>query len=182
MPIDLKLIYLGEGRFVTATASDLSTAVTGIKANEALRAKMTRRRSVQQNEFFHALIKAAFDNQRSGPQLPSWEHLKAWLLIRAGCEEIRLPLVGMAETDVARFLGPMAAALRRRYPSVETAYDQRSHECVMRFARSVRFDPVTGASPDEMHKITHDVTALICTEIVPGCTPDEIFAMAKEAA
>lgn len=183
MALDIKLIYLGEGRFTTATASDLSTAVAGIKPNEALRAKLTRRRSVQQNEFFHALIKAAFDNQRAGPQLPTWEHLKAHLLIRVGwCDEVRLPMLGIDEQDVSKFLGPMAAALRRRYHSVETSYDQRTHECVMRFARSVRFDPVTGASPDEMHQITHDVTAMICAEIVPGCTPDQIFKIAKEAA
>lgn len=178
--LDLHLVYLGQGRFSTASKRDLDSASLALMPNERVRARITKKRSVQQNEFFHALVQVAHDNQRSGQPLPSWRHLKSHLLIRVDhCDEARIDLHECSPSMAAVVAKGMTAELRRRFDTVETSYDRKRHQIVMRFARSVSFSECTR---ERMGEIVDHVTAIICNEIVPGTTPEQLFTMARDRA
>ena len=177
--LDLRLRHEGGGRFQTATRLDLDLS-SQLEHGETLRARITRKRSVQQNEFFHALIETAHENQRGGQIMPSWRHLKSHLLIAVGhCDEARIALHECSAATAAIVAKGMTAELRRRFDTVETSYDRRRHEIVMRFAKSVAFSEV---SRERMAEIVDAVTAIICSDIVPGTTPEQLFDIAKRRA
>lgn len=170
MPIDLRLVHVGGGRFQAASKLDFELCCKELDNGERVRAKVTHQRSVQQNEFFHALVEAAFENQRGGPQLPSWRHLKHWLLIKAGhCDVTRF--------DPGSMTPAVAAWLRKTFDTVDFTTD--GHSIFMKVARSVSFKSATA---DEMRHVVDSVVSIICEEIVPGCTPEQIMDMAKQKA
>lgn len=179
--LDLRLTYdRRAGVFRPGSSLDLRLAADKFSDGEQVRAKLSKRRSCRQNRYFHALVAAAYENQRGGPVLPSADHLRAWLLIQVGhCEEVRVPLGDMPERDVVRVVAPIAAALRQRFETVETTYSRSRSEIVMRFAKSVQFDK---AEAERMNVIVDRVTAMICTVICPGLDPQAIFDHAKAAA
>ncbi len=178
--LDLRLRYRGGGTFQTAGRLDYDLAETEFERGKLVRAKVSAPRSVRQNDFFHALIEAAWENQRGGPRLPTWRHLKAYLLIEAGhCTETRLPLGRMTSNQAAEIAGKLAGALRRQYDTAWVTYSQTRNEIILRFAKSVSFRAVDG---DEMREITDKVVSLICTEIVPGMDPQSILDMARSKA
>ena len=84
MAIDLQLEHIGGGQFRCRSKLDFELASENFAKGERVRAKVTRLRSVKQNAFFHAIVETAFENQRAGPLLPTWRHLKSWLLIKIG--------------------------------------------------------------------------------------------------
>lgn len=177
--LDLRVSYSGGGQFQARTRMDFELCQS-FTVGEELRAKVGRKRSVRQNDFFHGLCEAAFENQRGGPSLPTWRHLKSHLLIAAGhCEEARIGLKRLPGDDVAAFVAPFAAALRRQFETVEVSYDQRRHEVVMRFAKSWKFEKADG---DVAKAITARVVEIICSDIVPGVSPEALMDMAKEKA
>lgn len=171
--LDLRLRFdRSLGAFRPAGKLDYELANGEYEDGELVRAKTSHARSVRQNDYFHALVEAAYDNQRGGPQLPSWRHLKSWLLIQAG------------HCDVKKFeprsLTPAVAAyLRQQFDTVDFTTD--GDAIYMKTARSVRFGR-GGPSHDEMSAIVDRVVALICTDIVPGCSPDEMMSAARARA
>jgi hypothetical protein len=176
----LHLEYRGSGTFQVRSKRDLELAETNFVRGEPVQAKVTKRRSVRQNALFHALIQAAFDNQRGGPILPTWEHLRAHVLIQAGhCDEVRVNLKGLPIEHVPAVVAPIAAALRRQVDVVETSYDKRTHEMVLRLAKKWRF---SATDRDTANAVFAKVLAYLADEIVPGVEPTTLLDMAKDAA
>lgn len=177
--IDMLLEYRGRGAFQTRTKQSFEAAERAFSPQEPVKAKIGKNRSRKQNDYFHGLCHAAFTNQRGGPALPSWRHLKSHLLIEAGhCDEVRVSLYGVRGEAVAGIIGPIAAALRRQCETIETSYDKRSHEMVMRFAKSWKFEKAEAQTATE---VFDRVIAYVCTEIVPGVDPKTIMEMAKSS-
>lgn len=171
--IDLRLTYEGNGVFRAIGKLDHELCANELEQGERVRAKVTRQRSVRQNDFFHALIEAAFENQRGGPSLPSWRHLKSWLLIQADhCTVKRFRADAMTPQ--------VAAYLRTLFDTVDfTADDEWIY---FKVAKTVAFQGPTAPDSEEMGRIVDKVVAIICTEIVPGLKPEEILELAKEKA
>lgn len=168
--LDLRLRYLGGGKFQAAGRLDFELAGKELDDGEVVRAKITHQRSIKQNAFFHALIAAAWENQRGGPKLPSWEHLKGWLLIQVGHCEVK-------QFSAKAMTAEVAQHIRRTSPMVDFTTDGES--IFMKTAKSVSFK---STSADEMGPIVDAVVSLICTEIVPGVKPEQLLDMAKERA
>jgi hypothetical protein len=180
MSVDLRLVHTGGGNFRPRTKLDFELCLSTFDDGEMVRAKVSKARSVRQNGYFHALIQAAFENQRGGPQVETWEHLKSWLLIEAGhCDEVRINVGSMSEADAKTVAGGMARELKRRFDTVGVSYDRSSKEVVMRFARSVAFRAV---DREKMGEIVDRVVAVICTVVVPGVDPETIMNQAKARA
>lgn len=178
MAIDLKLEHVGGGQFRCRTRLDFDLCTREFGPGEPVRASITKRRSVRQNAFFHALVGAAFENQRSGPRCETAAHLKSWLLIEAGhCDEVRLSVAGMNERDATAVARGMTAELKRRFDTVAVSFDPKSREIVMRFARSVSF---RAADAEMFSGIVDRVAEIICAQIVPGTTPEQLFSEARE--
>lgn len=175
--LDLRLKYEGGGRFQTATRLDLELAEKTFEAGEECAGKITHKRSVRQNNTFHVMIQFAHDNQRAGPVLPSWEHLKQWLLIKAGHYTERRFEVGKLNKIQAETIGKaLAHFLRSNDGYVAVAYDPSTGEFIERKAASVRFKAVMS---DDMAVLFDKVADIICREIIPGTDADELVEMAK---
>lgn len=168
--LDLRLEHIGQGQFRTRSRLDYELCCTELDDGEHVRAKVTRRRSVQQNEFFHALIEAAWENQRGGPPQPTWRHLKGWLLIQVGhCNVKRF--------DAGAMTPAVASYLRQSFETVDFTTDGKA--ITMKVAKSVSFRRCDAA---EMAGVVDRVVELICSVIVPGTTPAEIMSAAKTRA
>ena len=165
--LDLRLRYEGNGVFRPASKLDFEDCCRELGQGDLIRARVTRARSVSQNAYFHALIEAAWDNQRGGPQLPSWRHLKSWLLIQVGHCDVK-------EFDARAMTSEVAAWLRRTFDTLDFTTDGKT--IFVKTAKSVSFH-ATGSK--EMSRIVDQVTAIICTDIVPGVDPASIMDMAK---
>lgn len=178
--LDLRLIFRRDGTFHPASRFDLERAHATYGDGEEVRAKTSHKRSVRQNDYFHAICEDAWLNQRTGPQLPNWRALKAWLLIRVGhCNERRVHVGKLTLKEAMAAGAALALALRINDEFVGVSYDKATGEFVMRAARSVSFNAVTS---DEMGEIVDNVVAAICTEILPGTEPEEIRTQAKARA
>ncbi|MEO0943230.1 MAG: hypothetical protein AAFY06_00110 [Pseudomonadota bacterium] len=157
--LDLRLEYAGEGNFVCRTRFDRELVDDKLKAGERVRAKVTRPRSARQNDFFHAIVEAAFDNQRAGPQFPTWRHLKSWLLIQVGhCEVKTFPVTAMTPS--------VAAWLRRQHDNIDFAHD--GDHIYAYTAKSISFAACGGEKMDE---IVDAVIVRIINDICPGMDP-----------
>lgn len=177
MAVDLRLTYVGGGRLQARGKLDLELLEREFEAGEVLRVKAGKMRSVKQNDFFHALIQAAFANQNGGPSMANWEQLKAWLLIEAGhCDEHRIDVRGMSAAQAGIVAGGMAKVLRTKIETCQVTYDRGTHEVIMRFAKSVSF---RAADRETMGEIVDRVVAIICTTIMPGSDPATILNQAK---
>lgn len=164
--LELRLEYLGSGKFQTLFPTDYEEAETGLTIGDKLRAQLTHQRSVRQNNYFHALVQQAFENQRGGKRLPSWKHLRSHLLISAGhCIEERVSLKGIPPKLIEPLLTSTARVLRKHSEVLEIAFDRRQEEVIYRAAKSWSFRE-TGSA--EAKKILDRVIAQIVTEIVPG--------------
>lgn len=164
--LDLRLEYIGNGRFQTLYATDFEEANEKLHQGDKLRAQLTHQRSVRQNNYFHALVQQAYENQRGGKKLPTWRHLRSHLLIVAGhCTEDRVAVKGVPRKLILPLLMSQAKILRRHTDVLETSYDPETEEVVYRTAKSWAFRE-TGSA--EATKILNRVIAHICTEIVPG--------------
>jgi hypothetical protein len=117
----------------------------------------------------------AFDNQRAGPELPTWRHLKDWLLIHPDvghCQERRVKVGKLTPREAQAAGVALATALRTGEDFVGVGYDTKHGEFVVRTAKSVSFRAVTS---DDMAAITDKVVGLICKEILPGTDPEDLF-------
>lgn len=179
--LDLCLRFEGKG-FVPAARTDWLLARDKLHIGQTFRARLVVPRSNKRNDFLHALIQRAYENQRGGPDLPTWQHLKAWLLIEAGhCEETRVKVGRLTLTEAKAAGLAIATTVRlqgREYVGV--TYDGKRGEFIIRTAKSVSFH----ALPDEgqFAEIVDKVVAIIGAEIVPGMTPEEVFAMGEKQA
>lgn len=164
--IELRLEYIGNGKFQTLFPTDFEEASEKLHQGDKLRAQLTHQRSVRQNNYFHALVQQAYENQRGGKKLPTWRHLRSHLLISAGhCTEERVSLAGIPPKLIEPLLTSTARVLRRHSEVMEIAYDRKTDEVIYRAAKSWAFRE-TGSA--EAKKILDRVIAQICTEIVPG--------------
>lgn len=168
--IELGLIYNGNGTFRLRTHFDFKLCQKNFEDGEALRAKVDHQRSVKQNAYFHALIQAAWENQRCGPQFPTWEHMKSWLLIQAGHCDVK-------HFDPGSMTPQVAAYLRNVFDTVDFTTD--GNRITMKTAKSVSFKRCDAAV---MKEVVDRVAEIICTDIIPGARPNELFDMAKEKA
>lgn len=165
--IDVKLEYLGNGQFRTANRTSFEAVSAALDPGDRVRARLTRPRSVQQNEFFHALCEMAHDNQSAGFRQPTWRHLKSWLLIEAGHCDVQIFRLGTLGTGLTQFL----SALRHVHDNVQFWTNEENGTLIMKTAKSVSF---RSADRETMHRIVDRVIEIICTDIVPGLTPDAI--------
>ena len=177
--LEQRLIYLGNGRYQTASRSDLENANTTFAAGEHVVARITHKRSVRQNNTFHAMIAYAFENQRSGPNLSTAQHLKQWLLIKAGhYSERRFHLGPLLERE-AKSVGMVVAQMMRSHDDyVGIAYASGTGELIERRAKSVSFKSVMS---DDMRELFDRVVHIICEEIMPGVDPDALVEEAKSS-
>jgi hypothetical protein len=178
--LTLELAYQGDGAFRTARPFDYRLAQKQLGEGELIRVNVTRGRSSKQNRMFHALIQAALDNQVHGPMLETADHMKAYLLIRAGhCNETRIPLGKQSAKETMFVARRMSAFLRQHYDFCETAYDDARSELVLRVAKPWRFSKT---DHETANSVMERVVSEIVTNIVPGVTPDELLNMAKSEA
>jgi len=177
--LDQRLIYRGGGTYQTATRFDLELAERTFEHGEEVAAKVTHKRSLRQNNTFHAMCEYAHDNQRAGRVLASWRALKAWLLIEAGHHDERRFKVGQLTIKEAKAAGAaLAYGLRARGDYVAVAYDPKTWEFIERTAKSVKF---TATLSDDMRELFDRVVHIICTEIIPGTDPEELVEMVKSS-
>lgn len=162
--------YEGNGYFRAVSRHAHEEAERRFTRGEVMNAEFRKPRSVGQNNLFHALCETAFDNQRDGPQFQSWRHLKSWLLIQAGeCSEYRF--------EPGSLTKKVAAALRQQSETVDFVVNNATGEIVMRFAKSVSFDKM---GHEGFTKVFDTCVDIICEEIVPGITREQLIAMAKK--
>lgn len=169
--------YEGNGRFSAVARVDREIADDMAEPGQVVLMRLAKKRSNRQNAYFHALIDAAFENQTEGILHPSPEHLKAWLLCDVGhCQEYRSPLGSMPPSEVSNMMEPLAAALKINCDTMITTYDPRSHEVVLRAAKSWSFRKLGAEKAGE---ILEAVIGRICTKICPGMSPDDLRRHAK---
>lgn len=167
--LDLRLEYMGGGQFQTRTKLDFELAAQELTQGETLRCKLTKQRSIKANRLFHGIIEAAFDNRRGGPGpeiVPTWRHLKAWVLCEIGhCE------ITVFEADA--ITPPVARTLRKTLDNVFFSARRETGEIVMRVAKQTR-----NLSSQDFAELIDKTLTVICNVIVPGADP---LALRREA-
>ncbi len=172
---DLPLEYLGSGTFRTVSKAATLKANANCEKGEVLRAQFTRFRSIDQNNFFHGLIDATWQSLNT-EEFTDPRHLKEWLLIEAGhVQEDRIRLT-MPKKHIGPVVEAMTASLRRRQTIIKVLYNEKRHELVMRYAGEWKFEKL---EHDRATELTQRCVEIICNDLLPGTTPDEIFAMGK---
>lgn len=159
--IDLQLIYEGGGRFRTATKLDLAITGERFGAGEVLEARVGKKRSIPQLRWFFAMVRAAFDNQSTGPTFDDEERLRKWLLIRAGHCNVKRFEPGALTRE-------FAAWLRETYQDVDITHDGK-----WIYVKTARSIARTAVASVEMTAIANKVVEIIMAEIVPGSTWDD---------
>lgn len=178
--LTLELAYQGDGTFRTASPFDFKLAQKQLGEGEIIRVSVSRGRSSKQNRMFHALVQAAFDNQCHGPMLETVDHMKAYLLIRAGhCNETRIPTAKQSAKDVVATARHMSAFLRQHYDFVETSHDGERNQLILRVAKKWRF---SATDRETANVVMQKVIDEICSNICPGTTPESLLGMAEREA
>lgn len=168
--LDLRLEYQGSGRFQTRTKLDFEIASQELTQGETLRCKLTKQRSIRANRLFHAIIEAAFDNRRGGPPpeiIPTWRHLKSWILCEIGHCEITV-------FEAAAITPQVAKALRQSMDNVFFSARRETGEIIMRIAK-----PTRNLSSEQFNELIEKTLTVICNVIVPGADP---LALRREAS
>lgn len=178
---DLRLRYEGNGVFKAATHLDFETACETYTQGDVLNASLSKPRSVSQNRFFHALVEAAYENQRSGPRLASWKALKGYLLIEAGhCLEKRVKLPRGTQRSAAVAIGQaLVLLIRSSEEYVGLAYDPNTNELVARYPGSMRMRGQGAMGGEEANHVVDKVVDVICSQIVPGADPMLLMSDAR---
>lgn len=181
MSEQLRMRYEGDGVFRAATKLDYEKCLEAYSQGDVLRAELSRPRSITQNNYFHALVEAAWDNQRGGPRFGNWRTLKGYLLVRAEhSTERRMKLPRGTPRSVAVAIGSgLALLIRHSADYIGISYDPKANEIVARFPGSMKFHGPDALSSDDASEIIDKVIALICTEIVPGADPKLLVGEAR---
>ena len=159
--IELQLRYEGNGVFRVANRAALEVAAARAEQGQVYTARLTSPRSHEQNRYFHALVRDAYEQQRGGPVLPTWMHLRNWLLCEVGHCEVQAFQPGAITREVA-------AWLRGRYDDVHWSTDGRQI-----YARTPKSINVARCEQDRMNQIVTAVVDVICKQVVPGTTPED---------
>lgn len=176
MSIELPLAYEGNGVFRANSRAAVLRAQQSCEQGEVFKAHLTRPRSVDQNNFFHALIDAAWQNLQD--QFSDPRHLKEWLLVEVGhVQEDRILMDKMPRRYIKPTIEAMTASLRRRNTIIKVFYNEKYHELVVHYAGEWKFERL---GHDRATEITQQVVDVICNRLLPGTTPDEVFAMADK--
>jgi len=180
------LIHDGGARFHAASKIDHHNLVTRFEAGSRVRAKLTAPRSLKQNNWFHAIVQVAYNNQRGGPEFADWKALRSYLLIQARWfDEWTAPWVAVGgrksyKMDIMRpVIAALAAGMRRRSDYTVVIADTKQELIVFRTARSFSFESCP--DPEEATRIIDECVAVICSEILPGTTEEELRTMGKNA-
>lgn len=162
--IECRIKLIEHGRLVPATRTDFERLSSAFDVGTVLNAKLTKRRSVPQNSYFHAVVRRAFANRVGGPSAelcPTEEHLKHWLLIEAGhCSVDQFEPEAMTPA--------VAAWMRRRDPTVQ--FFISGHRIYARTALSIAF---RACGPQVFGDVVNRVLDIIVDTIVPGSTREE---------
>jgi len=188
MSVDLRLEYQGGGKFQTITKRDFETAEGEYAVGERVVSKTHRQRSVSQNNLFHALIEAAFDNQRAGPTFANWRQLKGWLLVEA--EHSETDEVSLIDPDRKRplslrhasfIVSGFATSIRRRLgvEYVRITYRPNRAVALLTYPKSWKFHDTDG---DTAGDVMNRVVEIITQVIMPGSTVEEIMDEARSRA
>lgn len=169
--IDLQLIHEGGGRFRSATKLDHGIATEKFGAGEIVIARIGKRRSVPQHNWFFSMIAAAFDNQSAGPPFDDTEQLRAWLLIKAGHCDVKVFQPRSMTREVA-------AWLRMTFRAVDFTMD-RAGNIHAKTPRSIAFSK---CGAEDMAEIANRVVDVIMADIVPGSTRADWEPYLKEGA
>lgn len=159
--LDLQLIHLGNGRFAASSRLDHDLAAR-LPINGTVRAKITQRRSSDEHRYFFAMIARAFENNRAGPsfdECPTPEHLRAWLLIKAGHCDTQTFEPRAVTAPVVRW---MKAIAPMTFWSVT-----KDGTIIARTAKSISFSK---ADESVFNPIVNKVIDIIVEEVVPGTT------------
>lgn len=170
--LDLRLRCEAAGLFRVASKNDFDLA-SEVEVGEMVRAKLFKARTLNQNNLLHALCEAAFDNHRGGPrpeEVPTWRHMKSWLLIEAGHCDVKRFRRGSMTPEVAKHL-------RQQVDTVHFTVSNKTGEILMKTARRTR-----NLSRDDMGELIDRVEAIIRAEVVPGVERDQLLNMARSKA
>lgn len=176
--MEIRLRYEGNAVFRPAFKPDFEHIMAELHQGDLVR--VSKSRSSKQNRLFHGLIQAAFDNQRAGPDFDKWEQLKGWCLVEAGhCFRDEISLEGLPVKDVAKVVGSITASIRRHSEYLRSTYSKSRHALVLEYPKHWRF------SRTEHHvacEVLDKVVSIICTDIMPGSSPEDILSMGKARA
>lgn len=159
--LDLQLIHLGNGRFAAASRLDHDLAAQ-LPVNGKVRARITQQRSSPEHRYFFAVISRAFENNRAGPSLeecPTPEHLRAWLLIKAGHCDTQTFEPRAVTAPVVRW---MKSVTPMTFWSVA-----KDGTIIARTAKSISFSK---ADESVFNPIVNKIIDIIVAEVVPGTT------------
>lgn len=157
----LQLIHLGNGRFAAASRLDHDLAAQ-LPVNGKVLAKITQPRSVNELRYFFAMIASAFNNNRAGPSLdecPTPEHLRAWLLIKAGHCDTQTFEPRAVTAPVVRWMKSVAPMT---FWSVA-----KDGTIIARTAKSISFSK---ADESVFNPVVNKIIDIIVAEVVPGTT------------
>jgi hypothetical protein len=167
---DLRLKYIGNAHFVAASHADYQAAVAEFKLGEELVARLTRRRSLRQNNYLHVIIQNAHDSRpEPDPRQPTWEHLKAHILNAVDHCDVKRFAPGSMTREVAETM--------RGAFYVEYFVDRKTCEIIQKTPRRTR-----SLTKEEMGALIDRVLNYICRKIVPGTNPEDLRRLAQEAA
>src|SRR5688572_20572617 len=164
--LDLRLRYVGDGHFVTATKADFDAAGREYKHGQEIVARTSHKSSMKQGARLHCIIQDAHASQSSGAIHPTWEHLKAHILNAIGhCDIKRFAPEAMTREA--------SQAIRGAF-HVEFFVDARTKEIIMKTPRRTR-----DMSAEQMAFLIDRVTDYIALEVLPGVNVDDIKGAAK---
>lgn len=171
--LDVRLRYQDDGKFQSHTLVDFKTIAAGLTPGDVVRARITLARTVTQNNTLHWLAQMAWENHQPDcppdpEQVPTWEHMKSWLLIAAGHCDV--------ETFERGEIAPAAAMrLRKRYHTI--MWTVRGDMIFMKTARST-----SNLNREEFTDLLDRILTVIGTKVIPGVDMDSLKEMAKAKA
>lgn len=167
--IEVNLRYDGGGKFSAASHIDFRFLSDECDPGEQLLARLVRPRSNRENRLFHGVVKSAYDNQRGGPLFTEeeggWLKLRAWLLCEAGhCD--------LHEFAHGSITEPVIRTLKQVYDHGFWSANRRTGVVRLRIAKSISFRLLKS---DDFQPIKNKIFEIICTDIVPGTTPEQLM-------
>lgn len=165
--LDLRLKFLGNGLFVSATKADFDAAGAEYEIGQVINARTSVKRSNSQNAYFHVVIAAVWEHM-DHERWPSADHLKAHILNAVGhCDVKRFEPEAMSRT---------AAQVIRMEHYVEFFVDAKTSEIIMKTPRRTR-----GLNKEDMGALIDKTLTYISLKLMPGVEPEALGKMARAA-
>jgi hypothetical protein len=165
--LDLRLKFVGNGHFVTATMADFEAAGGEYEIGQVLNARTSAKRSNSQNNYFHVIVASVWEHM-DHERWPSAAHLKAHILNAVG------------HCDVKRFepeaMSRAAAQVLRIEAYIEFFVDAKTREIIMKTPRRTR-----GLNKEEMGAVIDKTLDYISCKLMPGVDPEALRKIARAA-